>query len=413
MVLANWAGNLQYRAAERVAPRSSDELRDVIRRSESIKALGTRHSFSDVADTTGTHVSLEHFDQIEEPHDNQVTVGAGMRYGELCRFLHARGLAVHNLASLPHISVAGAVATATHGSGDGNGNLATAVRAVEMVTGDGTVHTIARGDPDFDGVVVSLGALGVVTKLTLDVVPAFAVEQRVSLDLPLTALDDHFAAIFSSAYSASLFTDWRGPRINQVWMKRRTSDPESFDLTRLGTTPATSDVHPIATMSAENCTKQVGVPGPWHERLPHFRLEFTPSAGEELQSEYFVPRERAVEAIRAIDSIGREIAPRLLISEIRSIAADELWLSPHYRRASVGIHFTWKKDWANVGRLLPVIEKKLAPFDPRPHWGKLFAMRSKQIQPKYERLNDFRRLLDEFDPQRKFRNAFLDERIFS
>jgi xylitol oxidase len=306
------------------------------------------------------------------------------------------------------------VATATHGSGDRNGNLATAVAAIELVTADGQTKSLSRGDAEFDGAVVSLGALGVVTRLTLDVIPAFGVRQSIHEGLPFDALLAHFDAVTSLAYSVSLFTDWRGDAINQVWLKRREGDGESsIDLADLGATPATRDVHPIPGMPTENCTRQMDVPGPWHERLPHFRMEFTPSSGEELQSEYFVPRERAIDALRAVNQLRDRIAPLLQISEIRTIAMDNLWMSPCYRQPCVGVHFTWKKDWPAVSALLPTIEERLAPLGARPHWGKLFTMPAEQIQSRYPRLNDFRDLMRACDPHGKFHNAFLERNILA
>jgi xylitol oxidase len=416
MARTNWAGNHEYAAARVHRPAGLDELCELVARSPWLKVLGTRHSFNDVADTAGEHVSLERFDRVVSVNGVGVTLEAGVTYGVLCGRLHEIGFALHNLASLPHISVAGAVATATHGSGDRNGNLATAVGAMELVTHDGTVRKLspdADGDT-FGGAVVSLGALGVVTRLALDVVPAYDVRQTVHENLPLPALLRHFDDVTSAAYSVSLFTDWRGDVINQVWLKRRVGDdhPGAADLTSLGATPAARDLHPIAGISAENCTPQMDVPGPSHERLPHFRMEFTPSAGEELQSEYFVAREHAADALRAIDAMRERIAPLLLISEIRTIAADDLWLSPCYRRDSVAIHFTWKKDWSGVQTLLPAIEAQLAPFDARPHWGKLFTVPPEVVQARYERLDDFRELARTFDPLGRFRNAFLDRYVF-
>jgi len=157
----------------------------------------------------------------------------------------------------------------------------------------------------------------------------------------------------------------------------------------------------------------MGVPGPWYERLPHFRMGFTPSAGKELQSEYFVPRRHAVEAILAMERLRDQISPHLLISEIRTIAADNLWMSPCYEQPSVTIHFTWKQDWPAVSKLLPVIEKELAIFEARPHWGKLFAMSPAELKSRYKRLPDFLQLSEKYDPHGKFRNAFLDRNIFS
>jgi xylitol oxidase len=344
-------------------------------------------------------------------------VEGGVRYGELCRAIHREGFALHNLASLPHISVAGACATATHGSGDRNGGLATAVAAIEFVTAAGDVVSLSRerdGDR-FRGAVVGLGALGVVSRLTLDVVPAFDLRQDVYEDLPLETAEAHFDEITSAAYSVSLFTDWQAPRFTQVWLKRAvTGDGAATDAVPefFGATLAARDLHPIAAMPAVNCTRQCGVPGPWHERLPHFRLEYTPSSGEELQSEYLVPRPHARAALRAVAGMGRELAPLLQISEVRTIAADDLWMSPFYEQEGVGIHFTWVRDGPAVRALLPRIEAALAPFDARPHWGKLFTTPPERLRRLYPRLPDFRDLLADVDPRGAFRNGFLDTCVF-
>jgi len=345
-----------------------------------------------------------------------VTVEAGVRYGQLARWLHNEGYALHNLASLPHISVAGACATGTHGSGDKLGNLATAVSAIEMVTANGelVLFSRAKDGEQFQGAVVGLGGLGIVTKLTLDVSPTFEMRQDVYENLPLAELEDHFDELFSSVYSVSLFTDWRNATFNQVWLKRHVREYESIrmDPQLFGATLAVSHLHPIAALSAENCTAQMGIQGPWYERLPHFRMDFTPSSGEELQSEYLVPRQHAFEALRVIDQLQEDIAPLLQISEIRSVAADDLWMSPCYGQACIGIHFTWTKDWERVRNVLPIIEDQLSPFNARPHWAKLFMMSPTRFEALYAKLPDFRRLLQHYDPQGKFRNAFLDKYIF-
>ena len=416
--LENWAGSYRYGAARVHRPRTTDELRDIVSSAHKVKALGTRHSFNDIADTSGNLVSLEHFNDVDDPDPatRTVTVGAGVRYGQLCARLHAAGFALHNHASLPHISVAGACATATHGSGDRLGNLATAVRGVHVVTADGGVVEFSR-DRDrerFNGVVVALGGVGVVTRLTLDVQPAFDVRQDVYEGLPLAQLEEHFDEITSMGDSVSLFTDWRGPRFNQVWLKRRVTGAPQAGATpeRFGASRATRALHPIADISPVNCTEQLGVPGPWHERLPHFRMDYTPSSGEELQSEYFVPRAHAAAALRAVYGLREHVAPLLQISEVRTIAADELWMSPCYRRACVAIHFTWKKDAPAVMSVLPRVEAALEPFDARPHWGKLFTMRPGRLQSLYPKLPGFRQLLDAHDPHGRFRNAFLDRFVF-
>jgi xylitol oxidase len=416
--LTNWAGNYRFRGASHHQPETIEQLQDLVLRAKKVKAMGTRHSFNDIADSPGELLSLAHFNKVIalDPDRRNVTVEAGIRYGELARWLHEQGYALHNMASLPHISVAGACATGTHGSGDRLGNLAASVCAMEMVTADGSIVALRREkDPDqFSGAVVSLGGLGVVTRLSLEVSPTFQMQQDVYEDLPLHVLEQHFDELTASAYSVSLFTDWRRGIFNQVWLKRRVPDgisikaePELF-----GARLAAGPLHPIAALSAENCTEQMGVCGPSHERLPHFRMDFTPSSGEELQSEYMLPRQHAFAALGIIDQLREYVAPLLQISEVRTIAADKLWMSPCYEQDSVAIHFTWKKDWDGVRRVLPMIEDGLAPFNARPHWGKLFTIGAVRPGALYERLPEFRELLQRYDPQGKFRNEFLDRCIF-
>jgi alditol oxidase len=416
--LTNWAGNLAYSAARLHEPESMEQLRDIVRNTPSLRVLGSRHSFNDIADTKGDQVSLRRMPRIFELDRGvgTVRVDGGVRYGELCADLHAAGFALHNLASLPHISVAGACATGTHGSGNESGNLATAVTSLEVVTADGEIATFSRErhHEDFTGAVVSLGGLGVVTALTLELRPAFQMRQDVYENLPLAQLVDHFDEITSAADSVSVFAEWRGPTFDQVWLKRRVRPGGAFTPTTdlYGATVATVAIHPIRRMSAANCTEQLGVAGPWHERLPHFRMDHTPSSGAELQTEYLIPRHHAVAALLAIDGIRDRFASLLQISELRTVAADELWMSPSYRRASVAIHFTWQLDWTGVHQVLPDIEDALAPFEPRPHWGKLFTIPPEVVRSRYEKLPAFVDLLHRHDPAGKFRNTFLERYIF-
>jgi xylitol oxidase len=402
--LTNWAGNFTFDARRLHRPESIDELRRVVAGSERIHPLGTAHSFSRVADGPGDLVSVAGLPQTIEISGASVRVAAAVRYGDLAGRLHAAGYAVPNLASLPHISVAGACATATHGSGVGNGNLATSVSEVELVVADGSVLTVT-GD-ELRGAVVSLGALGVVTSVTLDLVPAFDVRQYVYENLPWDQLVDHFDDIVGAGYSVCLFTDWREPKINQVWLKLR--DPWTPAASWMNSVLADGPRHPVPGMPVANCTEQGGVSGPWHERLPHFRLEFTPSSGEELQSEYFVPRAQAAAALDAVRSLNQLVSPVLQITEIRTIAADNLWLSPHYGRDSVGIHFTWAKDMVGVPPVMAAVEEALAPFEARPHWGKLFSVDPDVVRGLYERLPDFQRLRRKYDLDGKFGNELIE-----
>jgi alditol oxidase len=432
----NWARNITFTAQRFHRPASVGELQSVVTSSERARAVGTGHSFNRIADTPGDLVSIAGLPKIIEVDAGRsaVTVSAGVRYGELASQLQENGYALRNLGSLPHISVAGSCATGTHGSGDANGSLATAVSALEMVTAAGDVVALSRdADGDqFCGAVVALGSLGIVTRLTLDIVPTFDMRQYVYEDLPRGQVDEHFADIFSSSYSVSLFTDWQGSTFRQLWLKRRADEgaspaaaPAAAPAVAWAVAPAPTPApapparwmgalladgprHPVPGMSPAACTQQLGVAGPWHERLPHFRLEFTPSSGEELQSEYLMPRQHAIGALTAIDRIRDRVAPALRICEIRTVASDDLWMSPCYQRDSVAFHFTWVKDTGAVTPVLAAIEDQLAPFEARPHWGKLFGTSPAAVSKLYERLPDFQRLLDEYDPRGKFRNELVD-----
>ena len=390
-------------------PSTLEEVQEIVAAARQVRAVGSRHSFNDIADAE-EQVALSALppDVVVDRAAATVSFGAGVTYGELAGVLDGEGMALHNTASLPHISVAGAVATATHGSGDANGNLATAVAALEIVTSSGDVVTAARGTPDFDGLVVGLGALGVVTRLTLDVEPAYDVRQRVFEGLAWDMLFEHFDAITASGYSVSVLTRL-GAAVDQVWVRSRVTDaPETVRDDLFGARPATVDRHPILGLDPAGCTPQLGRAGSWSARLPYFRMGFTPSSGEELQSEYLVPREHAVAAIQAVRALADRIRPVLQVCEIRTIAADRLWMSPQYRCDTVGIHFTWTLEPAAVAGVLTDLEPALAPFDARPHWGKLFLADATTIAAHYERLPDFARLREAHDPRGAFRNAWLD-----
>ena len=416
--LRNWAGNYQYSATRITSARSLAQIQDFVRKHAHFKVLGTRHCFNGIADSADQFLSLREMNEIVglDRAERTVTIQSGMSYGQLCPSLDRDGFALHNLASLPHISVAGACATGTHGSGVNNGNLSTAVSAFEIVTAGGDVLTIARSKDlrTFQATVVNLGALGVVTKVTLDVQPAFTMRQDVYLDLSMAQVREHFEDIVAAGYSVSLFTDWQRGRVNEVWVKRRVEKGEALAASQdfYGARPATANVHPIVELSAENCTEQMGVAGPWYERLPHFRMGFTPSSGTELQSEYFVARSNAVDAISAVERLRDHVGPHLMITELRTIAADDLWMSPCYKRPSLAIHFTWKQDWPSVRKVLPMIERELAPFEVRPHWGKLFTIPSAQLQKRYAMSAEFKRLVAEHDPHGTFRNAFLTANLY-
>jgi len=407
--MKNWAGNLEYASSAVHRPGSVDELAALVAAAPRVKALGSRHSFNRVGDTEGLHILLDGLPHSIEPDSERQTVrvSGGVSYGELCRALEQSGLAIHNLASLPHISVAGAIQTGTHGSGVHNQSLAGEVQSIEMVRPSGEVRTLTRADgDDFLASVVGLGALGVVTAVELSTRPSFRMRQRVLENLPWDAALANFDALVSAAYSVSLFTTYVGDSVSQVWLKALDGEPPLAGL--FGATAATRPRHPLPDMSAENCTQQLDEAGPWLDRLPHFRHEFTPSKGEELQSEYILPLEHAPAAIEAVRTLADRLAPLLFISEIRTGAADEFWLSPFYRQQSVALHFTWKPLQADVEALLPELEDLLRPFGARPHWGKLFTPSRFDWEQLYPRFAGFRSLASAHDPEGKFRNVLLD-----
>jgi xylitol oxidase len=413
----NWAGNIEFSTDHLYLPATVDEVQQNVKACSKIRALGAKHSFNRIADSTANQMQLTKLASMEiDEAAKTVTVGGGVKYGQLAPYIDGHGYALHNLASLPHVTVAGACATGTHGSGNKNGNLSTAVAGMELVKADGSKVTLSRHKDGarFAGMVVGLGALGVNTKMTLDLLPTYQMAQVVYQDMSFDHLEKHLEEIFGSGYSVSLFTDWQNHRATQVWIKRKVEAGAAggFPGEFFGARRATEKLHPITGHDATPCTEQMGIPGPWYERLPHFKMAFTPSSGNELQTEYLLPRDRGYEAILAVEKLKDRITPHLFVTELRTIAADELWMSMAYQRPSMAIHFTWKPENEAVHAVLPLIEKQLAPFDARPHWAKVFTMAPSRIQGLYPRMAEFKALLAQYDPSGKFRNEFLDKNLF-
>lgn len=407
----NWAGNYTYRAEKLHRPTRIEQVQEIVANAASVHVLGSRHSFNDIADSLEL-LSLENLpaDVVVDHEAQTVSLGGGVKYGDLAKTLNDEGVALHTLASLPHISVAGAVATATHGSGVTCGNLGTAVAGLEIVTSSGEIIKASRGESDFDGLVVGLGALGAVTRITLDVQPAYEVKQRVFEGLSWKALYDHFDEITSCGYSVSIFTRW-GETNEQVWVKSRTDEPDQVEDDLFGAVAATVDRHPIVELDPIPCTPQLGRPGLWSDRLPHFRMGYVPSSGAEIQSEYAIPRRHAMGAIEAVRVLADGMRPILQVSEIRRVAADRLWMSMNYEQDSVCIHFTWKREPEAVQEMVVQIEEALTPFEARPHWGKVFHADAAAITPLYKHHSNFVRLVERLDPRGAFRNTWLKARV--
>lgn len=413
----NWSGNYTYRAKQVVYPQTIQDLQDIIAHNSYVGVLGTRHTFNDIADTEETLISMRDFvtDIKLDVEQKQVTVTGNVRYGELASYLDEQGFALHNMASLPHISLIGACMTGTHGSGQQNGNLATAVQGIEFIAADGTIHqrNHIEDAQEFAGLVVGLGAYGIVTRMTFAILPRFKMRQDVYLDLPIEQAIAHFDAIQASAYSVSLFTNWSKDHFHQVWLKSIVTDETEAKTLPLdfGARQATEPVHPLPGSPVEACTEQMGIVGAWYDRLPHFRLGFTPSQGHEIQTEYFIDRKQVAEALQVLSELSSVISPLLYASEIRTIAADNLWMSPCYQRDSVALHFTWKPLQAEVEQIVSLIEEKLGHLHLRPHWGKVFTLSSDYVRMQYERLQDFQHLVRQYDPKAKFSNSFLSRYV--
>jgi xylitol oxidase len=412
--LSNWAGNYRYGARRVHRPQTRDELRVLASTLPALRALGTRHTFTGMGDADEL-VALDRLAGADEitidAEGMTVSVGPAVTYAMLAIALETEGLALANMASLPHISVIGAVITGTHGSGDALGNLATSVRALGLMTSTGDELEIGYDDPRFPGVVVNLGALGIVTRATLAVEHSYQLWQRVYQSLEWDQLAENLDAITTAGRSVSVFHCF-GERAREVWVKADAGAPQPESL--FGARAATAPLNPVPGADPSFCTEQLGVAGPWCDRLPHFRAGFTPSAGAEIQSEWFVARADAITAITAIrEQLAQRIRPLLFVSETRTIAADELWMSPHYRRDSIGIHFTWHREPDAVRELCVEVERVLEPFSPRPHWGKAFQQEGATLADHYERLADFDALRRELDPRGAFANAWLNRTLLN
>jgi xylitol oxidase len=410
--MTNWAGTHRFTPSAFARPGSIDELSDIVEQADQIRAIGSGHSFTDIADAA-TMVDLSKMPDAFAVGDDRatVTVGAHVTYAKLFELLEPEGLALANTASLPHITVAGAVMTGTHGSGDDNGNLATAVAGISLVTADGSLLRLERGDPDFPGAVISLGALGLAVSVTLDVVATYDLKQFVVEDLTWETLIDDFDSLFASGYSVSVFHRF-GSTVEQLWVKQ-SADAADVDPAAFGGVAAPVARHPVRELSADACTTQLGAVGPWSRRLPHFRPDAVAASGEEIQSEYFVDRRHGPAAVEALRSVADRLAPPVLAAEIRTVAADDLWLSPQCGRPTVAFHFSWVRDPETAARAAAIVEDALEPFDAVPHWGKLYTEARFVPADRYEHFARFLALRDRLDPDRSFTNRWTEQALSS
>ena len=409
--MQNWSKNVDFNDRDFLQPESLAELQEMVRLNQKIRARGTAHSFNEIANTSSYAINLAKMPRVIEVNSEKssVRVAAGLTYGELAPVLHSQGWALNNLASLPHISIAGSISTGTHGSGIKNQNLANQVLSLDIVTSEGELRHIDRTSPAFSTLVIGLGLGGIVYQYELKVEPTFEIRQVIYPQIPFDILQRNFDQIMGTAYSVSYFTDWSSDQVGNLWCKFRDHEviPESVG----GISKAESKYHPIPSVDPTACTDQFGESGDWHQRLPHFKLEFTPSVGEEIQTEFFIDRKDAAAALEVLMQLSDVITPLLWITELRTIAADEIWLSGAYQRDTVAIHFTWKKVDA-IYSVIQKVEDALRPFNYRPHWGKVFTADAKYLSSVYPRMGEFKALILALDPSKKFENSFT-RRIFS
>ncbi len=411
----NWSGHTSFTARRYHEPTSVEEIQDIVSSSSQVRVIGSRHSFNGIADSSVDQLWLGAMNQkvIIDTLNKKATVPAGITYTELCPVLEETGFALTNLASLKHITVAGAVTTATHGSGNGVGNLATVVSGVEMVSANGDLVEYTREqNPDiFPGVVVSLGALGIITRYTLDLVPSFLIQQDSYENIPFSEVYEHYGEITNSAYSVSLFPTWQNDYCETLVLKRKASSKEPLSTPDTFFGARSRPPEKARKASEGRSYSPFGKPATWHESLPHYSLHEPEKMGNELQSEYFLPRENLVEALKAVQSLKEDLEPILGGSEIRSVAADDLWMSPANGQDIVGIHFNWLKKWDGIKLFLPKLEAALRPYSAMPHFGKLFHMGHEELKEVYPALNNFRKLILESDPEGKFNNDFIKKYI--
>ena len=408
--MQNWSKNVDFNDRAYLQPESLAELQEIVKSNQKLRARGTAHCFNEIANTSSYAINLSRMPKLIEVDSaaRSVRVAAGLKYGELAPILHKQGWALDNLASLPHISIAGSISTGTHGSGINNKNLANQVLSLDLVTAEGELRHIDRSNPAFHAIVVGLGMGGVIYQYELKIEPTYKIRQVIYPNIPLDVLQRNFDGIMGTAYSVSYFTDWSSEQVGNLWCKFRDAEviPESIG----GCAQADKKYHPIPLVDPVACTDQLGEPGYWHERLSHFKLDFTPSVGEEIQTEFFVNRNDASAAIEAVSKLGAEISPLLWITELRTIAKDELWLSGAFQRDTLAIHFTWKK----LDAIYPVIEKveaAIRPFNYRPHWGKVFTADATYLKSVYPKMGEFQALMQALDPGKKFENSFTRKNV--
>uniref|UniRef100_A0A915D0Y3 FAD-binding PCMH-type domain-containing protein n=1 Tax=Ditylenchus dipsaci TaxID=166011 RepID=A0A915D0Y3_9BILA len=420
--LLNWGGNFNFSTQDIKYPTTTAGVQQLVKECKGkIRPVGTRHSFSEIANTNDTLICLVHMNLIlsVDPSVPSVTVQAGITYTDLIPFLQSIGLAIPMMASLGEISIAGAINTAVHGSGAGIGNLATQVLGLQMVLADGSVVQYSKGqnDTELAAATVGLGALGIVTQVTLQAQPTYNLAINVFENMDMSVLDTQLYNITHSGYAINMWSTFGTPGVlDQVWITTKvdSNGVNAYgNVSQLyGAPAATAQSSPIAALPPTYVVPQMGIVGPYYERLTDYDLGLSGQEGQQTQSEYYVDFDDFVPALKALQTLSAEINAVVYVALFRITEKDELWMSPQYKKTTMAIHFSWQPKLDQVMALLPKIEAALAPFNPIPHWGKLYTLKPEQYLPLLPKYPEWREQVELHDPTHKFRNKWLEENIF-
>lgn len=403
--LHNWGGNFNYSTQNIQYPRSVAEVQQIVKNAGKLRVVGSRHSFSKIADSECTMLSTIGLNKIIGINGSipSVTVQGGLTYTDLLTSLNTAGFALPNLASLAEISVGGAASTNAHGTGVANQALANHIRSMEIVLANGSLLTIGPNDPRLKGMAAGLGAFGVVTQLELKLVPAFNITTYTYVNMPVQNSYENFAALQNMGFGVLLVNMFTAPdawNIAIVYARSDANNTAMLTSNLFGGTLVSQTTQPsyLALLSIA----QIGLSG---------------VDGNEIQTEYFVPISKAVEAIKAVTAVANStnIFPSLATAfVIRTIASDDLWMSEYYGNDTmVAIHFSWQNNVTAVEAVLPQLERAMIPYGARPHWGKMFTMEPEDFLPHYPKVNEFKKLAEQLDPKGKFRNEFLEENVWT
>lgn len=427
---SNWSGTVAWDDCEVLEPTTIGELQSIIAYSPKVRVIGSAHSFTPLVRSSGrvkpTLLSLRHIPRTWSLDEKKktVTVDAATTYSELCHALDKTGFALPNTSSLSHFQIAGAIATATHGSsGSRNGRLtrsglADTVVGLEIVGPDGTIRNVNKGHPQFSSSVVSLGMVGVVTRVTLSLVDDYDVIQRVYGKWPptptgtLSAFLSSLPKTIAQFDSFSAFVKWNvddfGLLIGRKQVPRGATDSASTTDPRLITGP-------IQGFLGQGDFATTGV-GRWCDKMFLWKNNGSPFVSQpELQIAHFVPFRDVERALHATRKVVSTWGDEVLYCELRAVRGDEHLLSPYSADApkpdsfSISHSLDARLGVEKVRQRASELESVLRPYQVRPHWGKLTAMTASDLKEAYGlKLKRFQEVQQQVDPNRKFTNDYLE-----